>query len=199
MLGATWRVRVFGDEQVQRLRAQKQPVILATWHGRMIAPVWHSRNRGIVAMISRHRDGELVSRLVHRLGYETVRGSSTRGGTQAALELLEKVRAGRTAAMICDGPRGPIYKMKPGTPFLAMQAGAAVVPTSFATSSAWTLSSWDRFQIPKPFARVYVIYGDPIPPPDSPSDIRSFARALEAALNDVMRRAEELTQQKSTL
>ena len=77
MLGATWRVRVFGDEQVQKLRARKRPVILATWHGRMIAPVWHSRKRGIVAMVSQHRDGELVARLVHRLGYETVRGSSS--------------------------------------------------------------------------------------------------------------------------
>jgi hypothetical protein len=89
--------------------------------------------------------------------------------------------------------------MKPGTPFLAMQAGAAVVPTSFAASSAWTLSSWDRFQIPKPFARVYVIYGDPVLPPDSPSDIKSFARTLEAALNKVMLRAEGLTQHESTL
>jgi len=199
ILGGTWRLRVIGDEQVQELHVQHKPLILTTWHGRMMVPVWHSRGRGIVAMVSQHRDGELVSRMVHRLGYETVRGSSTRGGTEATLELLDRVRSGQPAAMICDGPRGPIYRMKPGTPFLAMEARAEVIPVSFAASSRWTLSSWDRFQIPKPFARVYVIYGDPITPPDSTGDLKSFTRTLEAALNAVMEKAEEMAGRRSKI
>ncbi len=195
ILGATWRVRVFGDEQVQRRRAEKRPMILATWHGRMMASVWHSRGRGIAAMVSQSRDGELVSRMVNRLGYDTVRGSSSRGGTEATLESIDRLKNGQLIAMICDGPRGPIYKMKPGTPFLAIEAGASIIPVSAAASSAWILSSWDRFLIPKPFAKVYVIYGDPVSPPRSRTELKAFARTLEAELNAVMSHADELARQ----
>ena len=162
------------------------------WHGRMMAPVWHRRRLNIVAMISQHRDGELVARMVQRLGYETVRGSSTRGGTQAALELLDRLRHGQPAAMICDGPRGPIYKMKPGTPFLAIEAQAAVIPTTSAASSCWTFKSWDRFLVPKPFAKVYILFGDPVPPPDPHTSLKDFTRTLEHVLNDVTARADEM-------
>jgi lysophospholipid acyltransferase (LPLAT)-like uncharacterized protein len=146
----------------------------------------------MVSMVSQHRDGELVSRMVNRMGYETVRGSSTRGGAEAALDMLERIRKGQPGAMICDGPRGPIYKMKPGTPFLAIQAQAPIVPVSAAASSRWIFSSWDRFQVPKPFARVHIIYGDPISPPRSLDHLKEFTRSLEAALNDVMERADKL-------
>ena len=163
-----------------------------TWHGRMMAPVWHQRHLNIAAMVSRHQDGEIVSRMVHHLGYETVRGSSTRGGTQAALELLDRLKSGQAAAMICDGPRGPIHKMKPGTPYLAIQAGAVCLPTSSGASSAWILHSWDRFLIPKPFARVYIVFGEPILPPPPDSDLNAFARQLEDQLNALTARADDM-------
>ena len=182
---------MIGLDRVNQVHASGLPLIYILWHGRMMAPVWHRRNVKAVAMVSRHQDGELVSRLVHHLGYETVRGSSTRGGTQAALELLDKIRGGQAAAMICDGPRGPIYKMKPGTAFLAMQASATCIPTTFASSPCWILKSWDRFQIPKPFARVYILFGDPVPPPDSNTDLKAFTRKLESTLNELTTRADE--------
>lgn len=165
---------------------------MITWHGRMIVPTWQARGRGIAAMISQHRDGEMVARLVQRLGFDTVRGSSTRGGTAAALTMLEKVKAGQVAAMICDGPRGPIYTMKPGAPFLAMQAKAAVIPATFAARRMWVFRSWDRFKVPKPFAHVHLLFGDPIPPPDDTVSLKTFTRQLEAALNDLTARADAL-------
>lgn len=155
-------------------------------------PVWYMRRRGLVSMISRHADGETVARVVERLGYETVRGSSTRGGTAAALGILEKIRAGRIAAMICDGPRGPLYKMKPGPAFLAREARATVVPVTGAARRAWVFRSWDRFQVPKPFTRVYMVWGDPIPPPSPSTDLRAFSRRLETALNDLTAQADAL-------
>ena len=156
----------------------------------MIAPVWHMRRRGIVAMISQHRDGELVARLVQKLGYETVRGSSTRGGTGAALAMIERLKAGQIGAHICDGPRGPIYKMKPGAPYMAISAGADVIPATFAAASCWTFRSWDRFTVPKPFSRVFLCYGEPILHPGFDAGVQDFAQSLESALNATQTEAE---------
>jgi lysophospholipid acyltransferase (LPLAT)-like uncharacterized protein len=159
----------------------------------MMVPVWHMRGRGIVAMVSRHQDGEFVSRLVERLGYQTVRGSSTRGGMAATLELLDEMRAGKTAAMICDGPRGPVYKMKPGTAFLAKQAKATVIPVAFAARSTWQFRSWDRFQVPKPFTRVHMTWGEPLPPPDEAISVEELTVTLEHVLNSLTQRVDEMS------
>jgi lysophospholipid acyltransferase (LPLAT)-like uncharacterized protein len=96
------------------------------------------------------------------------------------------------AAMICDGPRGPAFRMKPGAPFLALHSGAFVVPASFAAEKAWIWGSWDRFQIPKPFARVHLLWGEPIPPQNPQTDFDEFTQTLETALNDLTARADAL-------
>jgi lysophospholipid acyltransferase (LPLAT)-like uncharacterized protein len=176
---------VTGFERVEKLMQERSPLVLITWHGRMIVSVWFARRRNIVAMISRHGDGEMVARLVERMGYETVRGSSTRGGTQATLEMLEKVRAGQPAAMICDGPRGPIYQMKSGAPYLAQQTHATVIPVAFAANREWAFRSWDRFAVPKPFAKVRLVWGEPIAPKANDADTEAFRIELENALNEL--------------
>jgi hypothetical protein len=158
----------------------------------MIVPVWFARKQRIVAMISQHRDGEMVARLVQKLGYDTVRGSSTRGGTGAAMQMIERLKNGQVGAMICDGPKGPIYKMKPGAPYLAIQSGADVIPATFAAASCWTFRSWDRFTVPKPFSRVFLLWGDPIPFPGENTDLNAFSQTLENALNDLTAQANEL-------
>jgi lysophospholipid acyltransferase (LPLAT)-like uncharacterized protein len=185
-------VTVIGRERVLQTMARCTPLVMITWHGRMMVPTWNMRRRNIVAMISRHSDGEMVARLVERLGFDTVRGSSTRGGTQATLEILDKVRAGQTAAMICDGPRGPAFVMKPGAPFLAMQTGARVIPTTASAERVWELHSWDHFIIPKPFSRVYLLWGEPIAPPEASASLKDFTRILDQALNDLTRRADAM-------
>lgn len=177
---------------------RRTPLVMITWHGRMIVPTWRARGRGIAAMISQHRDGEMVARLVRRLGYDTVRGSSTRGGTAAALVMLEKIKNGQVAAMICDGPRGPIHTMKPGAAFLAMQAKAVVIPATFSATRMWVFRSWDRFKVPKPFARVHLLFGDPLPPPDDSISLKTYTRQLEAALNDLTARADALSRPAHT-
>lgn len=192
LLARTWRVRARGWNATRAYIESGKPLVMITWHGRMMVPVVHSRGRRIAAMISQHSDGEIVARLVQKLGYDTVRGSSTRGGTAAALEMLERVKNGQTAAMICDGPRGPIYKMKPGAPFLALQAKAAVIPTTFAAERAWILGSWDRFQIPKPFARVHLLFGDPMPFPGDETSLKDYTRRLEAVLVSLTEEADAL-------
>jgi lysophospholipid acyltransferase (LPLAT)-like uncharacterized protein len=192
LIGWTWRVTTIGEEKLEAARKSGVPLLLIVWHGRMLVPVWQQSYRHIVAMISQHSDGEMVARLVQRLGYETVRGSSTRGGGEAALEMLRRIKGGQTAAMICDGPRGPFQKMKPGTPFLSIQSGAVVIPTSFAAKRCWTFHSWDKFTLPKPFARVCLIWGDPIPAQSSDTDVDAFGLQLENVLNELTERAEAM-------
>lgn len=171
------------------MRARK-PLVMVTWHGRLLGSTYHCRKRNVVAMISQHRDGELVSQVVEKIGYETVRGSSTRGGSSAALGMIDKVRAGQTAAMIGDGPRGPIYKLKPGAAYIALASGADVMPVIFAANRAWVFRSWDRFTVPKPFARVFLYYGQAIAHPGEGADLREFTRKIEDALEALRLRAE---------
>ncbi len=171
------------------MRARK-PLVMVTWHGRLLGSTYHCRRQNVVAMISQHRDGELVSRVVEKIGYETVRGSSTRGGTTAAMAMIDRVRSGQTAAMIGDGPRGPIYKLKPGAAYIALTAGADVIPVIFAADRAWTFRSWDRFTVPKPFSRVFLCYGDPIPHPGEGADLREFTRTIEAKLEELREKVE---------
>lgn len=180
-------------ETVERAITAHTPLLLIVWHGRMMVPVWHMRKRGIVAMVSRHQDGEFVSRLVEKLGYKTVRGSSTRGGTVATLELLDEMRAGKIGAMICDGPRGPIHKMKPGTAFLAKEAQATVIPVAFSARRKWQFRSWDRFQVPKPFTRVHLVWGAPIAPTEESESEEELTQRLEDILNDLTERVDEMT------
>ncbi|MBU1636671.1 lysophospholipid acyltransferase family protein [bacterium] len=176
-----------------------RPLLTITWHGRMMVPVWFARRKNFVAMISQHRDGEMVARLVQKLGYETVRGSSTRGGSGAAKLMVERLKNGQVGAMICDGPKGPIYKMKPGTPYIALTAGAEVIPATFAGKSRWTFRSWDRFTVPKPFSRVFLLWGEPIPFPGADTDVNKFSQKLEDALNDLTAQADALAAGKVTV
>lgn len=183
-------MRVTGFDRVLSYMRMRKPLVMVTWHGRLLGSTYHCRRRNVVAMISQHRDGEMVSQVVEHIGYETVRGSSTRGGSAAALAMISKVRAGQTAAMIGDGPRGPIYKLKPGAAYIALASGADVIPAMFAADRAWVFRSWDRFTVPKPFSRVFLYYGETIPNPGADADVREFTRTIEAALEELRLKAE---------
>jgi lysophospholipid acyltransferase (LPLAT)-like uncharacterized protein len=179
-------------EPTRELERKGLPVLYALWHGRMLVPVWWHRGTGAVAMVSRHEDGEMVSQLIARMGYRTVRGSSTRGGSAAARELVAAIRNGTVAAMICDGPRGPAMEMKTGTPWIAAMAEAWVVPITWAGNRVWRFGSWDRFQVPQPFSRAVVLLDDPLPPvKKDPAAIGEFRMLLERRMNDLVERAEK--------
>jgi lysophospholipid acyltransferase (LPLAT)-like uncharacterized protein len=139
---------------------------------RCIASLWHNRlllicialkkfvpHRPGAGLISASRDGDLVADLTKRLGFEVVRGSSSRFGASAMLELAAVLASGIEAFITPDGPRGPIYQLGPGIIFLAQKTGAAVQPMNIEYSSCWRLKSWDRFILPRPFATIRVIFG----------------------------------------
>ncbi|MDQ6717600.1 MAG: lysophospholipid acyltransferase family protein [Gemmatimonadota bacterium] len=160
-IAQTWRFDVRNGAAIESLRDQRRPFIFSLWHGQLLPLLWHHRNERIAVLISEHRDGELVARLAQSLGYRLIRGSSTRGGERALLGLVRDLRDGGEVAITPDGPRGPAFKYAPGALIAAQRSGAAILPIAAHATRAWRLRSWDRFLIPKPFARVTVAYGNP--------------------------------------
>ncbi len=162
VLGATWRLDLDGQDSLDRARAVHPNVVFSFWHGRLLPLCWSHRGWGIEVLTSEHRDGELIGQTIRRLGFGHVRGSSTRGGARALRELVRKIRAGRDLGITVDGPKGPPFVVKPGALEIARLTGAAIVPVTTGSSRRKVLRSWDGFQVPAPFARVSVIYGEPI-------------------------------------
>jgi lysophospholipid acyltransferase (LPLAT)-like uncharacterized protein len=161
LLAATWRVRVVNPEHPRALRAAKTPVVFALWHGQLLPLLMMHRNENVSILISEHRDGEIIARIAERLGYRTVRGSTTRGGERALLGLARVLQGGGDVAVTPDGPRGPARRFAPGALVAAQRGGGTILPIAASASRAWRLRSWDAFLIPKPFARVTVAYATP--------------------------------------
>ena len=160
-LAATWRLHVVNRQPLDALRARGEPFIFAFWHGQLLPLLYQHRGQGVAILVSAHRDGELIARVAHRFGLRTVRGSTSRGGGRALLALVRELQQGGEVAVSPDGPRGPAERFAPGALVAAQRSGAHIVPVAAVADSAWRLKSWDRFMIPKPFARVTVAYGPP--------------------------------------
>ncbi len=161
-LGKLTRIQFGGREHFERLRRDKQPFIYCVWHGKILIPIFLHRYEGICGMVSEHSDGEMIAQTLQRLGYSTVRGSSTRGGKRAMLGMIRTLRNGGVGAIMPDGPRGPRHEFKAGMIAIAQKSQAAILPFTFASSRVWRLKSWDRFTIPKPFSKTLALYGEPI-------------------------------------
>lgn len=197
VLGMTWRIDRSGLAAFDERIAAGERCVFAFWHARMFPLVYTHRHRAIVVLISRHHDGELIARIIERLGFRTARGSSTRGGEEGARDLLRLAAERALLAITPDGPRGPAERVKPGLAWIASRSGLPVIPVATAARSAWVFRSWDRFRIPKPFTRVVVAYGDPIPiPADADAEALEQWRtrldeAIAALTRDVRVRAGE--------
>jgi len=186
LLAMTWRVRVENDAELNAARAANRRIIYTLWHGELLPLLWHHRGRRIAVVISEHRDGEIIAQIAERLGYTTVRGSSSRGGSRALIGLMRAIESGRDGAVTPDGPRGPAHVFAPGAAIASQRTGAPLLPVRASASRAWRLKSWDRFLVPKPFALVRVMYG-PLTAVDaaSPRDAAEQAPRLQAVLDAV--------------
>jgi len=159
-LGLTWRVRVIDPHGVSPLRKKTAKRIYCFWHNRLLGLAYTQRFKNVGILISSHFDGEIIARIVSRMGYHPLRGSSTRGGSVGLLSMLRNEDVWHLAITV-DGPRGPRGVVKPGAIYLAAKSNLHIVPISCDTSRKWVLPSWDNFEIPKPFARVEVSMGKP--------------------------------------
>jgi lysophospholipid acyltransferase (LPLAT)-like uncharacterized protein len=179
------RYEVHGAEYYQRLYEADRPCIFVLWHGRLLPLGYLHRGEGVVSLISRSNDGDLLAGMLGRWGFVPVRGSSSRGGTAALREVLGHARAGRSIAITPDGPRGPRQRLKPGVLVAAQLTGLPLVPVAAGASRGWWFGGWDRFLVPQPFSRIRVAYGEPVEVPRElgPEAQAEYMRRVEDELN----------------
>jgi len=161
LVGRTWRFEVLAEEGVTPAFHGFTPgrEIYCFWHQCVLASAYYYRSTHATILISQSFDGELITRTLQCFGYHAVRGSSSRGGGEGLLTLRGVLDEGTPAIFTADGPRGPIYRAKLGPIKLAEMTGAPIGAFHLQPEKAWTMSSWDRFQIPKPFTRIAVSWG----------------------------------------
>ena len=194
LVGSTLRFQItLEDGSLADGRRVALPGIYCFWHRAMIASAYHFRNMQIAIMISRSFDGECIARIVQKLGFRPVRGSSSRGGAGALLGMREELDLGHPAVFTADGPRGPMYVAKRGAVLLAQRTGYKICCFHVAIERAWILNSWDRMMIPKPFSRASFYITSPlaVAADSTDAELDESLRALQAAMDRARIGAEE--------
>jgi len=190
LFGWSWRIEEAGRSELGPRARPKEKILWPLWHETILASVWWHRRRDVHVMISSSRDGELIATLARFLGYTPVRGSSTRGGQEAAREMVEFIERGKPCAITPDGPRGPRRQMKMGAVQIGRLTGCSVVPFGFAAEHGWRLKSWDKFIIPRPFTRAVFVYGEPIFVPSNEGNEKEYFQKFQAEMDRVTEQAE---------
>jgi lysophospholipid acyltransferase (LPLAT)-like uncharacterized protein len=191
LLGTSWRWRVEGHEILDRVHASGRFPVMAFWHGRILPSIYFFRHRDIVVITSDNFDGEWTAKIIHRFGYTTARGSTSRNAARAALRAKRRMEEGHAVGITVDGPRGPALVVQPGAVWLAKVTGNPIVPFHMEADPSWTTRSWDAGQIPRPFSRVAVVFGEPMRiPADATDDVlEEKSRQLGDALMALQPRA----------
>ncbi len=186
--GATLSIDWRRPENLRAIDEREGRVVYALWHGNLLTLAYTHRDRGVVMLVSRHKDGEIISQIICRLGYGVVRGSSTRGGARALLSMARAGRDGCPLGVTPDGPRGPVHQIQAGILHIAQRSGLPLAPVAVEAVRRTRLASWDRFLIPHPWSRVTVVHGPLVfLPPDLDAEEleREWGPRLAAALADV--------------
>ena len=167
--------------------------IYVSWHQRIAYLVHLFGSGDNTAMVSQSRDGEYAARLVKWMGIDIIRGSSTRGGKAALVKIIQKLKKGGSGGMLADGPLGPARVAKIGTIIMAQRSGIPIVPVAWSADRLWILNSWDRFLIPKPFAKVTVLIGEPlwVPKESKNGDLEDYRKLMQKNLNRVVKLCDE--------
>jgi lysophospholipid acyltransferase (LPLAT)-like uncharacterized protein len=189
LVGWTARFEVEGWEHFEAASANGQVPIHAAWHECIYLGVYFWRGRRIVYMTSRSFDGEYIARFLQRFGFGAVRGSSSRGGARALIEMARLVRNGIQVGFTVDGPRGPRHVAKTGAVMLAKKTGQPILPFQVTAARRWQISSWDRMQLPLPFTRARVEISAPIYLPRDADD-----KAVEAKRDELQNVLDQISQ-----
>ncbi len=161
-----WFATIRTTEHDRHLRDQcrehERAVILTIWHNAIFYLFYHIRHSPGVALVSSSKDGEYIARVIQKFGFKTVRGSRNRRGVSALKKLIKAIQDGRNVGLVADGSQGPPLVVQAGSILLASKSGTPILPVIWSGSSYWTVNSWDRSVLPKPFSRIDFIYGEPL-------------------------------------
>jgi len=189
VVAATWRFEYVARDRWDALRGTGRGFACMLWHEALLPLLWAHRGIGAVIVVSHARDGQYLADFAESIGYRLVRGSSSRGAVGALLAATRELQGGAIVALTPDGPRGPRRDLKTGVLVAAQRAGVPLLPVHAEANRAWRLNSWDRFGIPKPFARVRVAYGEPIMVGRGAEALSSAVTAAHAGMENVERMA----------
>lgn len=189
MICSTVRYQIRGWDHYQKSKSQQGAIIYSFWHNQIFCATHFWRFRKIVVITSQNFDGEYIARIIHRFGYGTARGSSSRGAVGALLRLKKYLQSGRDVAFTIDGPRGPRYQVKPGPLWLSQKTGAPIVPFHIQPKYFWELRGWDQMRIPKPFSPVLVNIGPPIRMPNGTTD-EAWLSVYQEQMSSLSRQSE---------
>jgi len=187
-ISSTYKKKIVRPEIELNILKRGHVPIYASWHQRFFPGItFFETRRPISIMISQSRDGELVAKIAHLLGYHAIRGSSSRGGRKALYEICEMARQGYKIGHIVDGPRGPFGIVKPGLVKIAQYSEMPILPIIISSEKKWVFNSWDRFMIPKPFSRIIIRFGDEIYVPKNlkSSDFEEKRLSIERTLKEL--------------
>ena len=191
LLHLSLRKRYAGSGTQRDIHARGGNFIGAFWHSRLLMMAFLYEGPGIHVLVSSHRDGQILAGILSNLGLPAVRGSSRRGGGLALARMATLLEEGRDLGNAVDGPKGPPGIAKPGTAWLSLKTGRPVVPMAFSASRAFRFRSWDRFLVPRPFARGVWVTGEPILPREG-EEVEDLRKRIEAAIREVTDLADDL-------
>lgn len=192
-IGKTLRFEVSGKESFDEVEKQGLQPIHVFWHDRIVSGTYFFRDRKILVLSSTSFDSEYTARCIQRFGFGVIKGSSTRGGIQALVGMIRAMRAGYSTAFTLDGPKGPRYVAKSGPVLLAKKSGCPMVPFVLEPKQFWTINSWDKLQIPKPFAKVKIFVGEPIYVKSDAKDevLEQKREELQNSLDELVQRGDK--------
>ncbi|HBE79727.1 MAG TPA: hypothetical protein DDW65_18410 [Firmicutes bacterium] len=196
LLGHTLRFRVIGREQLEQYYG-KEGFIINAWHGQQLTGFFFFKGCGYYILSSLHRDGEVSSSIMRKFGWRIIRGSSTKGAVHGLIELKRVLLQGAGTVLTPDAP-GPIYHIEPGGIYLAQKTGAVLIPLAFVYDRKWiSEKSWDKFEVPKPFARGVAYFGKPLKVTAklTEENLEAEKLRLQEAIHEANRRGEEVLRQ----
>lgn len=191
----TCRLTITGTEPLTKLRQQGVPIIYAYWHRHIFVTIYRFKNTGARPLISLSKDGELVSQIAEEFGMKPIRGSSSKGGARAFVEMVNSIKSHHDEVLItADGPKGPLREIKDGTIRLAEKTGAIIIPIAWHASRVKIFEkTWDKFKIPRPFSHITYAYGSPftIPAQTQTEDYELLKLELKKAIDNLEKEVEQ--------
>lgn len=186
---ATMRISIVGREILPDFAARGEGYVGVFWHARILMIPFLYPGRALHILVSGHRDGEIIANILKQFSFKLVRGSSSKGGTDAMREMLRLLKSGDDLGIAADGPRGPAEVLKSGAAQLGRLSGKVVIPITFSASHSIRFTSWDRFMLPLPFSRGVFIVCDPVRY-EKGEDMEQFRIRIESVLRDATARAD---------